>query len=547
MSRNNFLVIVIITLLIAYLGWLGYLGLRAEEPRRAIVSVEMMMNGDYLMPHLIGWPYYNKPPLFNWVMIPFFKLFGSFNEWVVRLPSTLSLLLLAFLNWKWIRKYIHKEVALLSSLFLLASADILYYGSVNTGEIDIFYAFLVYLNILVMFIFLERKQYLWLFVLSYFLAALGFLTKGPPSVLFQGLTLLAGLLYFRKFKKLFSWQHFLGILVFLAFAGGYMFLIYERGELSGFLIRQVKESTQRTGIESNFYDMAKGLWENPGVLLKISLPWSLSLLALFNKKLRKKVFTNRLVIFSLLAVAVNFPVYWITGELRARYIYPIVPFLCIVYAAIIYEGYSAGGLFKAIIDKAARIFILLLPLVLTVAWFIPSLHMDTLSMVINGALIAASILLFLFVWRRNMYIIYSVVLLMAFGRIAMNNIYLKLYDEVSETTLLKGHVSSMIDLAGDGEIDMTGSPYVYNSTIKLLGSEYLQGEVVVPMILSYQVPYYYALHTGKTIDFVPDPEPGKHYLLIDNDLDKFPSEVLYSYIDLANRNKWHLVRIKGPE
>ena len=503
MSRKSFLTIVIITLLIAYLGWLGYLGLRAEEPRRAIVSVEMMMNGDYLMPHLVGWPYYNKPPLFNWVMIPFFKLFGSINEWVVRLPSTLSLLLLAFLNWKWIRKFIHHEVALLSSLFLLASADILYYGSVNTGEIDIFYAFLVYLNILVIYIFLERKKYLWLFVLSYLLAALGFLTKGPPSILFHGLTLLAGLLYFRGFKKLFSWQHLAGMLVFLVLAGGYMFLVYQRGELSGFLIRQVKESTQRTGIESNFYDMIKGLWENPGVLLKISLPWSLSLLALFNKELRKKILANRLVVFSLLAVAVNFPVYWITGELRARYIYPIVPFLCIVYAAIIHEGYNQGGIFKAVIDKAARVFILLLPLVLMVAWFIPSLHMDAISMVINGALIIASILLALFVWRRKMYILYSVVLLMAFGRIAMNNIYLKLYDEVSETTLLKGHVSNMIDLADGDEINMTGSPYVYNSTIKLMGREYLNGEVTVPMILSYQVPYYYALYTGRKFRKAP--------------------------------------------
>jgi 4-amino-4-deoxy-L-arabinose transferase-like glycosyltransferase len=546
MTRKSFLIVTVIVLLTGILGWLGYLGLRAEEPRRAIVSVEMMMDGDYIMPHLLGWPYYNKPPLFNWVMIPFFKLFGSINEWAVRLPSALSLLLLAFLNWKMTRKFIHPEVALLSSLFLLASADILFYGSVNTGEIDIFYALLVYLNIIAIYIFLERKEYLWLFIISYFLAALGFLTKGLPSIAFQGLTLVTGLLYFKTFRTFFSWKHLLGITIFVILAGGYMIIIYQRGELSGFLIRQVKESAQRTGIESDIMTMLKGLIENPASLLKISLPWSLAVVGFLSKQLRKKVLGNRLVVFSLLAVAVNFPLYWITGEYRARYVYPLIPFLCILYASLIHHGYEKIRGFKSVIDKGLPPILSLLPMVLIVAFFIPSLQMNILNHLLNGILIAAGVVLIIYFMQNKMLRIYAVVLFMGLSRIAMNNIYLKLYDAESQTTDLRNHVSRMVEIAGDQKIDMTGSPYVYNSTIKFLGGDYMKGEVVVPMILSYQVPYYYALYTDSAIRFDRDPKPGNLYLIIEQDLYKYKGEVLYSYLDASTRNNWNLVRITAP-
>ena len=90
---------------------------------------------------------------------------------------------------------------------------------------------------------------------------------------------------------------------------------------------------------------------------------------------------------------------------------------------------------------------------------------------------------------------------------------------------------------------MTGTPYVYNSTITLMGREYLEGDVVVPLILSYQVPYYYALYTNRTIGMVEDPIPGNLYLIIDHDLDKYPGEVLYTYLDMSTQHDWNLVKL----
>ena len=48
---------------------LGLLTLISDEPTRGLVSLEMMIYGDYLVPTLNGMPYTNKLPLFNWILI----------------------------------------------------------------------------------------------------------------------------------------------------------------------------------------------------------------------------------------------------------------------------------------------------------------------------------------------------------------------------------------------------------------------------------------------------------------------------------------------
>ena len=188
--KKPFLFFCLLLILISFFGWNNTIELRAEEPRRAIVSIEMVLSGNYIVPKINGWNYYNKPPVFNWVMVLFFKLFDSFDEWVVRFPSLLAFLATAILNFYIVKRFLKKEAALLSSLFFLTSADLLFYGTINAGEIDLFFCFLVYTQVMAIFWFFEKKQFGKLFLISYLFAAIGTLTKGPPSIAFQGLTLL---------------------------------------------------------------------------------------------------------------------------------------------------------------------------------------------------------------------------------------------------------------------------------------------------------------------------------------------------------------------
>lgn len=285
MRISNKLLIILIVVLLPLSLFFGsnIMPLRAEEPRRAIVALEMFLTGNYIVPKINGWDYYNKPPLFNWLIVACFKIFSSFDEWVVRLPSTISLLLLGILQYFIGRKYFSKEVAFLSAMFFITSADILFYATINAGEIDLFYALLVYVQIISIFLFYERKQYLVLFITSYFFTALGVITKGPPALAFQALTLLALFIYNRDVKRLFYWQHIMGILLLFIFAGGYFYIYAQQADVVGMLVRLTKEATQRTGLESNYTKFLVGTASFPLLLIQLLLPWSVFILFFFEE------------------------------------------------------------------------------------------------------------------------------------------------------------------------------------------------------------------------------------------------------------------------
>ena len=125
--------------------------------------MEMILSGDYLHPQVNGSAYYNKPPLFNWVQVGFFKLFGSFDEWVARMPSLLSFLGMCLAVYFLARTYINERAGVTAGLMSLTSADILFYGSVNSGEIDLFYSLVVLLQVASIYHFSETKRWLLVF------------------------------------------------------------------------------------------------------------------------------------------------------------------------------------------------------------------------------------------------------------------------------------------------------------------------------------------------------------------------------------------------
>ena len=60
-----------------------------DEGMHAETSKEMVESGDWIVPHFNGEPFYDKPPLFTWLVALSFKLLG-FNELAARLPAALT-------------------------------------------------------------------------------------------------------------------------------------------------------------------------------------------------------------------------------------------------------------------------------------------------------------------------------------------------------------------------------------------------------------------------------------------------------------------------
>ena len=324
-ERRLIIAIVIIGLIVLF-GWQSVIELRAEEPRRATVSIEMMLNGEYLVPHLNGWSYYNKPPLFNWLMVGCFRLFKSMDEWVVRFPSLLAAVILAFISYRVSRLYIDRRTAMLSSLFLLTTVDPLFYGLVTSGELDFFFSLIVYLQAISILHFSKLGKFWNLFIVSYLLCAIGFLTKGMPAIAYQGLTLIPYLLIQRNTKKLFSIHHISGIAVFAAIVGLYIYQFESKDDSLLFIARQFNEASQRSPLENQWAKVFASLFKYPLHIFQLLLPWSLFSLFFLRKELRKEAWANPYLKFCLVFIFANITIYVMSASYRARYIYPFIVF-----------------------------------------------------------------------------------------------------------------------------------------------------------------------------------------------------------------------------
>src|SRR5688500_14136832 len=62
--------------------------LPVDETRYLSVAWEMWVRGDFLVPHLNGLPYSEKPPLLFWLFLLGWKVFGV-NDWWPRLVPAL--------------------------------------------------------------------------------------------------------------------------------------------------------------------------------------------------------------------------------------------------------------------------------------------------------------------------------------------------------------------------------------------------------------------------------------------------------------------------
>ena len=326
--------VAVISYIISVIFNLGYTELDGEEPRRALVSIEMLHSGNYIVPTLYGWEYYNKPPLFNWILSGFMFITQSTKEWVVRLPSLVFFLLWALTHYHFTKKYISSSTALLSAIFFLTGGELYFYGLQNGGEMDIFYGFIVYLQVISLFYFFEKRNWLLLFIASYFFCAIGFLTKAFPSVVFQGFSLLALIFYARSARILFRWQHLMGIIVFVLLVGSYFYAYSLYSSPQRLLINLLNESIRKTPLSEESGNFWQNIINYPVRMFTGLLPWSLISLLLFLQKPRPSFWSNPLLRFSILFIICNVWVYWFFGVVKLRYSYMFYPFMTLFFAVI---------------------------------------------------------------------------------------------------------------------------------------------------------------------------------------------------------------------
>jgi len=331
-KNNTWLYALIAVLLLpALLINIGLPVLIDDEALRAMVAMEMKYSGNLITPTLNGEFYYKKPPVYNWILLAFFNLTGTINEWTVRLPTVGFLLAYAGTIFYFLRKHMEPFYALLAALMMVSCGRILFYDSM-LGLIDISYSWLTFLSFMVIFHQFQKENWLKLFALSYLLAAVGFLMKGLPSVVFQGATLVAYFAYRRRFWKLFSWQHVLGGLVFITIVGGYYLAYSQYNGLDNVFATLFNESAKRTVVNYSIWSTIGHFLQFPFEMAYHFLPWSLMVMYLFRKNIRALLQENEFITFSLICFLINILVYWTAPKVHPRYVFMLAPLAFAVFA-----------------------------------------------------------------------------------------------------------------------------------------------------------------------------------------------------------------------
>ena len=194
-----------------------------DEGMHAVMTKNILLNGDWVTPTFNGENFYDKPILFNWLGAVCFLLFG-FNEFAARLPAsifgTAGVLVTYYLG----RRMFGPTVGFLGGVFLASSAEYLLLSRVVVHDI----ALTLFTTLALCFFYVglvdveRRKRY---FLLFWVAAGLAILAKGPLGLALPGLVVGLFLLATRRLKLIKEMQIGWGLLILLAVAGPWYFAI----------------------------------------------------------------------------------------------------------------------------------------------------------------------------------------------------------------------------------------------------------------------------------------------------------------------------------
>ncbi len=150
-----------------------------DEAAYAGFAFNMVESGNWLIPDFMWSADHRKTPLHFWAIAASYKIFGI-NEFAVRFPSVLSILLTGFFLWKLGKEIVGESVARLATVVLLSG-----YFLANLAKISVTDSLLLlFETVSLLSLWLVLLKGKWKYVFYFWLAfSLGVLVKGPPIII----------------------------------------------------------------------------------------------------------------------------------------------------------------------------------------------------------------------------------------------------------------------------------------------------------------------------------------------------------------------------
>ena len=305
---------------------------RHTEADRSLIAWEMLQRGDYLVPHLLGSEILTKPPLFYWLQSGSFAFFGEVSEFAARVPSALFGIAGMLLQFAVLRALGVGRIWSLAAACILGSS-VQYFLLARRAEIDMSYGFFSFASFYALFFWFRSFSWVCLFA-AYFSLAAAFLVKGPPTVVFFGLTLLV-MLYVERDRSSGRWrsvfvQHSLGAFLFLMPVAYWLYLLGQRVGFDPLVLEFQSEILHRAVMPSL---RERGPFFYFTTVVGVLIPWSFLLLVfcpvvLFNIEQCKNCWrllspqVRHLLVFSAIAFISAFLTLSLAKGKSSRYLFP---------------------------------------------------------------------------------------------------------------------------------------------------------------------------------------------------------------------------------
>lgn len=339
---------VVVLCILSVLPWLGLGEFYTKgEPREASVAVSMIESGNWILPEVYANEVAYKPPMMHWLISAFSYPQGYVSEFTSRLPSALALIAMVAFALIFFGKRVKFQQAFIAALLLITAFETHRAGM--TARVDMLLACFMFIGMIQLFRWEEKQELKGLPILIPLLLSCAVLTKGPVGVLLP--LLVFGIYLFvlgyplHRILKAVFYAGFSSLFIpFIWYysaweKGGSDFLNIFLAENFGRFFSSNPDSISYTlGHEKPFY-------YNFLSLLGGFMPWTIMLFfSLFGihyarltniipdwfKNMREHIKqTNKVKLFSTIAILVIFIFYTIPSSKRSVYLLPMYPFLAL--------------------------------------------------------------------------------------------------------------------------------------------------------------------------------------------------------------------------
>ncbi len=327
-----------------------------DEGRYAEIAREMVIDGEWIEPHLYGADYLKKPPLFYWLIAASFKVFG-FNELAARLVPAFFGVLGVLATFFFAKRILGLKTAFFSALILTSNFWYLQVGRYLL--IDMVFSFFITAALYLFYLGVHETSLKKIYYLSFYICiGLAFLAKGIAGFIIPVLSIFFYLIFTRRFLKVFREMRLLwGVLIFLAIVGPWLFKIFS---LEPEFIKVFVLHEHFGRFLSDNFEHQEPWYYYVMILPLILLPWTL-FPWFFKRAFRfsKEEIRSDARLFLLISAASLFIFYSLSSSKLQTYMLPLVPLSAVFIGAAWHDRLEREG-WSALSLRGAEIVLFLL-------------------------------------------------------------------------------------------------------------------------------------------------------------------------------------------